>query len=168
MKLTVKKILHVIGNLDDIISGVCISSIILITVLGVVFRYLLNSPLGWVEEVSLGLFIWAVFMGASSATKRRNHVSIDIVVDELPPKARKVADIVSLAITNILLLIILIYGYKKAMQSGAKITPLLKVPYPFIDIAVPIGSLYMIVNTIRNSLDIFRKEPAKNTEEAES
>ncbi len=159
--------MFIIKNLDDIISGLCIAIIILVTIAGVIFRYVFNNPFGWVEEVSLGLFIWAVFMGASSAMKRGGHVSIDIIVDELGPRMRKIADIFSMTITTGLLLVVLYFGYAKAMQSGAKITPLLKVPYTYIDIAVPIGSLYMIVHMVRNILVVCKRSSQKPSTEVE-
>jgi TRAP-type C4-dicarboxylate transport system permease small subunit len=135
-------------NLDDIISSVSLVAIILLTILGVLFRYVFNAPIQFIEEVSEGLIIWVVFMGASSAMKRGAHIGIDIIVDEMGPRLRKIFNIISLLITTSLLIFLCVYGYKLAIQAGMKITPLLKVPYTYIDMAVPIGSLYMIFQLI--------------------
>jgi len=156
LKNTLKYLLF---NLDDIIASVSLVAIILLTVLGVFFRYVFNAPIQFIEEVSEGLIIWVVFMGASSALKRDAHIGIDIIVDEMGPRLRKIFNIISLLITATLLIFLCVYGYKLAVQAGMKITPLLKVPYTYIDMAIPVGCLYMVFQLIVKLWKVITSKP---------
>lgn len=152
MRQNLKSILF---NLDDILAGVSLSLIVVVTVLGVFMRYALGAPLVWTEEVSLALVVWFVFLGASSAMKRHAHISIDFFVSLLPKRLKKYSEILIAIINFIVLIIITILGIQLAMQAGMKITPVLKISYTIIDIAVPLGAIMMIISlTVRLINDI--------------
>lgn len=157
-----KRVLLFFKNLDNIIAASALVVIIAITVLGVFLRYVMNDPLKWTEEVSVGLFVWFIFIGASCSMKKGHHVSIDYFVDKFPPSIRKIVQI-GMDIITILTLIILIYlGTKLSFSRAAmlKITPILKVPYTYIDLAVPVGGVLMLYHMIKR-LFIRKKEAAE-------
>ena len=56
----------------------------------VIFRYALNDPLAWSDELARYLFIWASFLGWIIAARRRSHLSVDMMVVKLPPRAAAV------------------------------------------------------------------------------
>lgn len=145
MKAKIKKILL---NLDDIIAIGSVSLIVLCTVFGVFMRYVVGNPLKWTEEVSLALVVWFVFFGASSAMKRDQHISIDFFVSLVPKKIRRYIDVFVIIVNFIVLTIFSILGFQLSMKAGMKITPILKLPYTYIDIAITFGSILMVVNLI--------------------
>jgi TRAP-type C4-dicarboxylate transport system permease small subunit len=57
--------------------------------LQVLFRYVLGSPLGWTDELSLVLYAWAVFWACAFAVPWREHVSFDLLYQVAPPHARR-------------------------------------------------------------------------------
>jgi TRAP-type C4-dicarboxylate transport system permease small subunit len=64
----------------------------------VVFRYALNSPLTWSEELARYLFIWCAFLGWIVASRRNSHLAMTFVVERLPRAAQVgVAALVQLA-----------------------------------------------------------------------
>ena len=52
----------------------------------VVFRYFLNAPLVWSDELARYLFVWASFLGWIVAARRRSHLAIDMLVTRLGPR----------------------------------------------------------------------------------
>lgn len=59
------------------------------TLAGVVFiqfftRYALNDSAGWTEEIARYLLICTVFLGASIAVRKNNHIQVDILYRFLP------------------------------------------------------------------------------------
>ncbi|MGE4282084.1 MAG: TRAP transporter small permease [Clostridia bacterium] len=151
MKQRLKSILL---NFDDILAGISLAVIVIITVIGVFMRYVVGNPLAWTEEVSLALIVWFVFLGASSAMKRRAHISIDFFVAMLPRKLRIVSDVIVIIANFIVLSFLVVFGYQLTMQAGVKLTPILRLPYTYIDIAVPLGSALMLVSLIRRSINL--------------
>ena len=61
-------------------------------ILGQVFwRYVLEAPFVWSEELSLLLMTWITFLGGALLLMRNEHLGIDIFVDRMPPLASKLS-----------------------------------------------------------------------------
>src|SRR5699024_10246336 len=96
-------------NLDDAIATSCLALIILLTGINVISRYVFNSPFAWMQEISLGLFIWTVFIGISSTMKRDGHVGVDYFVVKMPKSLRLISNIIrAIAIIFVLIYIFII------------------------------------------------------------
>src|SRR3982751_2114828 len=63
--------------------------------LQILFRYVLNRPLGWTEEVTVLCWVWVVLWGASFIVAEHEEVRFDIVYNAVPGRARRVFTIVS-------------------------------------------------------------------------
>lgn len=137
-----------IKNIDFLISGLCLVGLVTLTILGVVMRYAVNSPLTWLEEVQMLLIIWLSFFGGSAAFRLQNHVAIEILVDLLPKKLQKVIEVFIVLIVSAVLLFLVIRGYDfVARLAGARrLSNVLRIPYALVYSAVPIGGALMLIN----------------------
>jgi TRAP-type C4-dicarboxylate transport system permease small subunit len=54
----------------------------------VVFRYALNDPLTWSEELARYLFIWCAFLGWLIASRRNTHLAIGFLADRMSRRSR--------------------------------------------------------------------------------
>jgi len=72
----------------DALAIAAFSGILLCVLLQVFFRYVLNDPLTWSEELARYLFIWCAFLGWIVASRKRSHLAMTFVVDEMPPRAQ--------------------------------------------------------------------------------
>jgi TRAP-type C4-dicarboxylate transport system permease small subunit len=140
----IKKLLNFLYHADDAVAGIALLILVSSAILGVFYRYVLSDPLKWVEEVSLACVVWFVFIGGSSATKRGAHVSIDFVIATFPRFVQKAACIAAYVVSFAVLLFMIAEGSALAMQAGLKVTNILRIPYSFIDCAVPIGCTLML------------------------
>lgn len=139
-----------LAGLDDWLAQIAISATVVITVIAVFMRYVLNNPLQWIEEGLIAIFIWAIMLGAASAMKVDEHVSIDAIVTLLPRKFQYGLRILNRVICMVLLGAFGYLGFGLAMDAGDKITPILGIKYIYLDMAVPIGAGWMIAHLIRN------------------
>lgn len=71
----------------------------------VVFRYLLNLPVGWANELSIVMWLWLVLWGAAFVVREEEEIRFDIIYSSVGPKVRRVMVILS-ALT-----LLFIYGY---------------------------------------------------------
>ncbi|MGR3663040.1 MAG: TRAP transporter small permease [Paracoccaceae bacterium] len=62
----------------------------------VFFRYVLNQPLAWTEEVTMIAFIWTVFWAAAFMVPIKDHVTFDVVYDVVAPRTRRVMTTISM------------------------------------------------------------------------
>lgn len=139
-----------IKNIDFIISGICLAALVFLTLLGVVMRYVVHNPLIWLEEVQKGLMVWIAFYAGSVAFRHAGHVAIEILVDAMPESVQKTMEYLIGAIVVIILLFVAYNGLSLAiLHAGVeKTTNILKIPFWFIDSAVPIGCILMCINFI--------------------
>jgi TRAP-type C4-dicarboxylate transport system permease small subunit len=63
--------------------------------LQIVFRYLLNFPVGWTSELTIITWLWVVLGGAAFVVKEREEVRFDLLHGALGPRGRRVAGIVT-------------------------------------------------------------------------
>lgn len=146
-----------LGRLDDTLANLAILAIVLITVLAVFTRYLLNSPILWVEEILIALYLWAIMLGGASAMKSRRHISIDVFFVMLPKKAQRYAQYVNDVICIVVLVTFGWLGLQLALESGDKITPILQISYFYVDLAVPVGCFWMALYLLGHLVNDLRK-----------
>ncbi|WP_339226883.1 TRAP transporter small permease [Oceanobacillus sp. FSL K6-2867] len=148
-----------INNIDDFIASIALIGVISITIINVIFRYIFNMPILWAEEVSLALYVWFVFIGASSTMKRNGHIGIDYFVKRLPLSIQKVMKFIRMVVIYFVLGYVFMYlGSELAMQAGDKVTPTLRVSYIWIDVAVPLGGILIAYHFTRNIIKSFQHE----------
>ena len=89
-------------SFTDRIEETLISAILgvmtLITFANVVARYGFNKNILWALEITVFLFGWLVLLGASYAVKNGSHLGVDIVVNILTSKSRRVLGLVAVAV----------------------------------------------------------------------
>lgn len=129
-----KIVLSILSNIDFFVAGFSLAALIVLTFLGVIWRYFLNAPFTWLEEVQLACMVWIVFAGAGAAFRTGNHVAIEMVVDLLPVKLQKIVEIV---ITIVMVLVVgyLFYqtiGFIEVFVKSGRSTNMLKIPYTLI------------------------------------
>jgi len=95
-------------NIEETSIAVCLGLMTLITFANVIARYIFNDNILWALEVTVFLFAWLVLMGASYAVKHHIHIGVDIVINAVPPKQRKILALLAITaclVYSILLLI---------------------------------------------------------------
>lgn len=66
-------------------------------ILQIGFRYLINLPIGWTNEVSSMLWIWLVLWGAAFVLREEEEIRFDLIYASAGPKLRRVMLIIAAA-----------------------------------------------------------------------
>lgn len=74
-------------------------------ILQVVFRYFMNLPVGWTDELCSLVWLWGILWGSSFVLKNREDIRFDMVYSHLPRAARRAFTV--LASGSIVLLLLL-------------------------------------------------------------
>ena len=64
-----------ITRVAKVFLGTLVGAIVAITLAAVWWRYVLNAPLAWPEQVSRIMFVWITFVGAAVLYRERLHVA---------------------------------------------------------------------------------------------
>ncbi|MDR2112450.1 MAG: TRAP transporter small permease [Candidatus Accumulibacter sp.] len=132
-------------RLDSLFGMAAMAFIILLACANVFMRYVIGRPWGWVEEVTVFTFVWLTMLGASATVHAEGHCSIDVLVRRFPAKWRRAVAIVSDSIVLATLILLIVYGIQLTIKGQTKLTPILGIPYSYVDAAVPVSCGLMLM-----------------------
>ncbi len=144
----------ILGKSVDYVAATLLAAMTVLVFLQVLFRYWLQLPLDWGEEVSRYLFIWSAMLGAAIGTKRRAHFGIDFLVKALPSSAQTaIAVCVNLCICG-LMGVVAVQGTQLALSNLSQISPTLAIPMGVPYAAIPACALLMFIYTVAETWEI--------------
>jgi TRAP-type C4-dicarboxylate transport system permease small subunit len=111
----------------------------------VVFRYALNHPLAWTEELSRHFMVWAAFLGAAVGYRKKAHMGVDILVAHLAPPSRRVVERMAHIATAGFAGFLLYQGGAVVSKTMQQLSSALTIPMGYIYASVPVGGALMAV-----------------------
>ncbi len=101
-------------------GAVGLAVIMVLTFCDVIGRYVFNAPIVGTVEVTELLMGMMVYLGVGLTTHARGHIRVDIVIDLLPPRVRTFLDILTLAISIVLVSLMCWHLWRKADATVEK------------------------------------------------
>jgi TRAP-type C4-dicarboxylate transport system permease small subunit len=88
------KLNYCIANIAKNLAGLLLAIMLLMILSQVFFRYALNDSLTWTEELAKFSMVWVACLVAPWAYRENLNVSIQMFADSLPPRLRRVCEII--------------------------------------------------------------------------
>ena len=148
-------LLKLLDRLEEVLIGTLMAAATVITFATVVHRFLSGIPalqdytdridFGWSQELCIYMFIWVAKFGAAYGVRTGIHVGVDVLVNRLPPGARRVMVLVSLAAGALFTGIVGTLGTNFVWRIGHtdQTTPDMEIPVWIVYLAIPLGSYLM-------------------------
>jgi TRAP-type C4-dicarboxylate transport system permease small subunit len=136
---------------DRTIEWLCILLMVVLAVdlmLGVFSRYVLMSTFTWYDEVARVCFVWAVFLGAAVGVKRGAHFGLHIIIDMLPPRARRFAALVTPVMVILFSAVLIVEGWNFVDLGWFQQTPVMGLPKAWVYAAMPVGGVLMVLYSL--------------------
>lgn len=144
----------IIKGIDKTVNGLLTYTVVLMLAVmsvvvfaQVVFR-LVHASIPWSEELSKYLLIWTTFLGSSLCVRKGSLVGLEILFMVLPKQAVKILMLLVQVITAAILLFLVIIGFRTSAVVWSQTTPVLKMSMGLMYAAIPVGALFMLINTI--------------------
>ena len=146
-------------------GAAALSSIMMLALVAVVgtqvfFRYLLNDPLPWPEEVSGFLFAWVVFLGATVTVRCGQAPAVRVFVDMLSPsraaRCQNLSDLFSLS-TGIILVW---QGITACLAMWGQLSPALQVPMTYPLLVMPIAGVGFTLHFLSDLISRVSSRPS--------
>jgi len=115
------------------------------------YRFVLNDPLTWSEEVARYLFVWISFLGSAVGVRYNVHLGIDLIDKILSPKGRKIMTVLVNLLMQIFLGVVIIWGIRILHVVQFQKSASLGIPMTYPYLAVPVGASFMLLNSLRNT-----------------
>jgi len=146
--------------IDRAIESFCKYSLCLLFIMIIIagfmqvfWRYALNNPLTWSDELCRYGMIWLTFIGAGLGVKRYSHITIDILKGYLPESVNAKIERLNSLFILVFSLVIIYFGAIIAFQNMNQFSPGLYIPMGTIYLVMPIGGLIML---FYSSLQLFQ------------
>ncbi len=132
-------------------EGACIMLLVAmtgVTFAQVFFRFVIVHSLPWSEEFSRYTLVWTSFLGASIALKRGLHIGVEVFIAKLSKKKKRLIYLITLIFITFFLLVLIIKGFQMASFNMRQSSPAMRIPMGFPYLAIPVGSLLMILHLL--------------------
>lgn len=130
--------------------------------LQVLFRYVLDAPLDWSEEMSTFAFAWMCLLGASVGLRYDEHPRLDIFLNRFPQMMQKFTRLLINLSVLFMLVVLLIYGWRLTMVMKMQKTAALGYSVSFVYIVLPLSALIMIFHVIAQTFNLLGKSPEEH------
>lgn len=143
-------------NFELYIGSIFISITVCIVILNVFTRYVLNFTFFWAEEISVGCFVWTIFLGTSAAYRKKGLIGVEVLIKILPAKYRPVISFFTSILLGVICAIMFFFSYTY-VSSSTKITPALEMSYIYINSGIVISFFLMTLYSIGFIIENFKK-----------
>jgi TRAP-type C4-dicarboxylate transport system permease small subunit len=140
------------------VAGVVTGIICLVVCYGVIVRYLFNRPVGWSEELSTYLMVWAGFLGAACTLQKDGHIGVDVLSRRTAARTQIWLSMGRCAVGTAFCALLAWKGYESCSLSfmlGRVSISELQIPLFIPQMAVPVGAallaLQMLERLIRHA-----------------
>ncbi len=169
MRLEKKSLPVLLNNIAIIFDGFTIFLfviLILLATLQILFRYVFRYPLPWTEELARFTLVWATFLGAASATRRKLHLAVDFFINKFNRQAAKfITFFFSILILGFLAVIL--YGALVMMEEARPIFAgsITWLSMMYLYLGPVIGLILMILFAVGNLYQIITRSEETRIED---
>jgi TRAP-type C4-dicarboxylate transport system permease small subunit len=153
------------GNTDllttvlNVVVCLVLFGMMILTALDVILRYLFNSPILGVLEITEFMMVVIVFFSLAYTQSAKKHVAVDFLVIRLSKRKQRIIDLISYMIYVLLLMVICWKSISKGLEimETNEVSGTLSFPvFPFFFV-VALGCAAMGVNLLRDMRNTVRQ-----------
>lgn len=143
----------------DWLSIVLLSGIFVLGLAQVIWRWILNNPIVWSEELIQLTYVWICYLGWTIATRKDSHIRITAVLNMLPEGAQKWMQAFCHVLVIVFSVLMIRYGID-LIGVGAKRTAVsFAMNYAVVYVMGPICNLVIIFYELAGLIECLTKGP---------
>lgn len=121
-----------LGRRAENILALILGALFLSFLIQIVFRYVLNLPLGWTVEFVSIAWLWGILFGYAFVVRESDVIRLDIIYENLPRGARRALDVITGTICAAIFIWTLpkVWGYIDFMAIEK--TSYMKIPFDYV------------------------------------
>jgi len=147
----------------ELVLSLILVSIVGVTFIQVLFRYIFHLSLAWSEELARYLFLWLGALASAYAFKTKSHFALRFLVDRLGGKARDWIDTLVVFIVSAFLILFVWKSLVFSISMARQIAPSTKIPMAVPYSSAWVGGTLMLYYVLRNwRLDRSTKKQGKS------
>lgn len=140
---------------------------IIMGIMQVFCRYVFDSSLTFTEELARYTFVWTVFLASAVCLRRQNHAAIELFVNWMPEKTRKIVLLISSLCCIIFFALVMLKGAELTVATWQQPSPSLQISMGLIYLAIPVGAFLMLAYAIEGICTQFNPKLSQDRTESE-
>jgi tripartite ATP-independent transporter DctM subunit len=136
---------RVLAFATEIPAAALVAVEIFVLLIGVISRYVFNSPLTWSDELASILFLWLAMLGAVIALRRAEHMRLAFLVGLAPPRLRHTLDTLATMVVAVFLIAMIGPAREYVEVQWFITTPALEIHDGYRVAAIEVGVVLMLV-----------------------
>jgi TRAP-type transport system small permease protein len=145
--------------LAKLVLGGSIAAIVLITLAAVFWRYVLDAPLSWIEQVSTMIFVWIIFLGSAVLYRQNLHIGVDAFLFMLNERNRAIWKWVIEVLNLTFIVVLFIFSLKLTIDVMDNTAGALDISPAYYYASAPVSCLMMMLFFIEKIVDPRKREP---------
>ena len=150
-----RRALRALGHLETTVAVLSFSAAVLLNVVQIGLRYLFETSIWWVQEISLLLMLTAYFVGASCVFRSRQYVVISFVVEHLPPRLQVLLYLIT---QMVILAFVALVGWQVLLMAPHMMrtrTVIIGMPQYYMALPLLYGSASILLTSIYYALAVW-------------
>ena len=139
----IRTVLSVIDRARDAICVALLAGIVILIGVQVIYRYVLNDPLTWPEEIARNAFVWLIALGTVKLFRERTNYVIDFFLISAPQVVQRAAawvfDVAALSF-----FVALLIGDWRVLRANAYIRTAIDLPINVLYASFAVAALLAI------------------------
>jgi TRAP-type C4-dicarboxylate transport system permease small subunit len=127
------------------VAAALVTATAVMTCAAVFYRFVLESSLGWPEEVAGLLLVWISFIGAYVATRENGHISFSMLVQSLPAAVRKIIETMVDVILVVFFAVLTYQSVRMIRAVGQTEIETLDVPRGYFMVVLPLSASALVI-----------------------
>jgi TRAP-type C4-dicarboxylate transport system permease small subunit len=154
----------VLRRLANYVAAAMFAAMFFAFIAQVLFRYLLNNPLPWSQELITILWVWITFWSAAFLLHERDHIAFDLIATALPDQGRRVLALLASLLVAGAFAASIPASWKWVSFMKVETTPIIGIRYDYF---ASIYMVFLVAVVIASVLRVYRLLTSKWREEIE-
>jgi len=145
---TLERFDRLIGKFETAFCIFCMAVVVISTSLGVFFRYVLQNPLIWGNDVGVLALVWLTFVGAAAVFKEGGHIAISGLVAMFPQRWMLLVALVSAVVVGLSVVVIGWYAILAAQVQWPQEIVALKISRGYYSVPIVWAAVSMTLTAL--------------------
>jgi len=124
-------------------------------------RFVLSMPLHWSEELARYLMAYIVFLASPIALRRGRLIAVGVIIEKLNFNQRRVLSIIIQLLIIGFSALLIVKGIEMIESISYQLSPALQIPMSVPYACIPIGALFLILNSVAIIFDLLLQKEVK-------
>lgn len=150
------RILRIVDKVFIVLAAVCLIVVALSVLYTVAMRFMTGSSPNWSFDLSMLMMLPLTFLVAGPVAREKGHVSVDVIVDTVPPVLGHYLELAGKIIAALFVVYLTYISWQRflAIFESGQVTGSAYIPHWPAALTVPIGLFVMALVLVLDVVDV--------------